>query len=210
LPTRFGVQFKLVRFYYAQRRAGRPRSSPSPLRGELVWNNEAGCLRSSPRRFAAIVGIRRRLTRFGISTRFTHLRDEGKPRPYNVNVFLVNRCVFRSSCRLAPTQPSGGQLPTLRLPTRLGVQFKLVWFYYALRRAGCPRSSPSPLRGNCLPVGRRRAGWFCRCVSRYHCRRAIMIYSNAIHQESPAVGCPPYVTLYTSGGHKNDVKQVSR
>ncbi|MDR1922729.1 MAG: hypothetical protein LBQ66_00025 [Planctomycetaceae bacterium] len=36
LPTRFGVQFQLVRCYYAQRRAGRPRSSP--------------------RRFAAIVG----------------------------------------------------------------------------------------------------------------------------------------------------------
>jgi hypothetical protein len=35
LPTRFGVPFKLVRFYYTQRRAGRPRSSPSPLRGEL-------------------------------------------------------------------------------------------------------------------------------------------------------------------------------
>ncbi|MDR1922782.1 MAG: hypothetical protein LBQ66_00290 [Planctomycetaceae bacterium] len=33
LPNRFGVQFKLVWFYYAQRRAGRPRSSPSPLRG---------------------------------------------------------------------------------------------------------------------------------------------------------------------------------
>jgi hypothetical protein len=46
LPNRFGVQFKLVWFYYAQRRAGRPRSSPSPLRGkeknfreaETDWN----------------------------------------------------------------------------------------------------------------------------------------------------------------------------
>ncbi|MDR1923725.1 MAG: hypothetical protein LBQ66_05055 [Planctomycetaceae bacterium] len=28
MPTRFDVQFKLIRFYYAQRRAGRPRSSP--------------------------------------------------------------------------------------------------------------------------------------------------------------------------------------
>ncbi|MDR1925551.1 MAG: hypothetical protein LBQ66_14355 [Planctomycetaceae bacterium] len=36
LPTRFGVQFKLFWCYYAQRRAGRPRSSP--------------------RRFAAMVG----------------------------------------------------------------------------------------------------------------------------------------------------------
>ncbi|MDR1923959.1 MAG: hypothetical protein LBQ66_06260 [Planctomycetaceae bacterium] len=48
---------------------------------------------------------------------------------------------------LLATQPPGGRLPTLRLPTRLGVQFKLVRFYYAQRRAGCPRSSPSPLRG---------------------------------------------------------------
>jgi hypothetical protein len=28
------------------------------------------------------------------------------------------------------------------LPTRLGVQFKLFWFYYTQRRAGRPRSSP--------------------------------------------------------------------
>ncbi|MDR1922853.1 MAG: hypothetical protein LBQ66_00645 [Planctomycetaceae bacterium] len=39
MPTRFGVQFQLVRFYYAQRRAGCPRSSPSPLRGEFMWYN---------------------------------------------------------------------------------------------------------------------------------------------------------------------------
>jgi hypothetical protein len=45
LPTRLGVQFKLIRFYYAQRRAGRPRSSPSPLRGELMWYNEDVALR---------------------------------------------------------------------------------------------------------------------------------------------------------------------
>ncbi|MDR1923037.1 MAG: hypothetical protein LBQ66_01585 [Planctomycetaceae bacterium] len=44
----FGVQFKLVWFYYAQRRAGRPRSSPFPLRGKFfpcreaanMWYNE--------------------------------------------------------------------------------------------------------------------------------------------------------------------------
>ncbi|MDR1923650.1 MAG: hypothetical protein LBQ66_04675 [Planctomycetaceae bacterium] len=51
--------------------------------------------------------------------------------------------------RSPKTQPSSGRLPTLRSPTRLGVQFKLVRFYYAQRRAGRPRSSPSPLRGNC-------------------------------------------------------------
>ncbi|MDR1922985.1 MAG: hypothetical protein LBQ66_01325 [Planctomycetaceae bacterium] len=36
MPNRFGVQFKLVWFYYTQRRAGRPRSSPSPLRGKFL------------------------------------------------------------------------------------------------------------------------------------------------------------------------------
>ncbi|MDR1923634.1 MAG: hypothetical protein LBQ66_04595 [Planctomycetaceae bacterium] len=41
MPTRFGVPFKLFWCYYAQRRAGRPRSSPFPLRGELMWYNEA-------------------------------------------------------------------------------------------------------------------------------------------------------------------------
>ncbi|MDR1925707.1 MAG: hypothetical protein LBQ66_15165 [Planctomycetaceae bacterium] len=49
---------------------------------------------------------------------------------------------WRSSCRLAPTQPPGSRLPTLRSPTRFGVQFKLVRFYYVQRRAGRPRSSP--------------------------------------------------------------------
>ncbi|MDR1924655.1 MAG: hypothetical protein LBQ66_09785 [Planctomycetaceae bacterium] len=48
--------------------------------------------------------------------------------------------------RYSPRKP-GGRLPTLRLPTRLGVQFQLVQFYYTQRRAGRPRSSPSPLRG---------------------------------------------------------------
>jgi hypothetical protein len=56
----------------------------------------------------------------GISTRFQHLRDEGKPRPYNVNVFLV-------------------------LPMRFTPQL-----------SAC---------------------------------------ADAIHQESPAVSCPPYVAL---------------
>ncbi|MDR1925959.1 MAG: hypothetical protein LBQ66_16445, partial [Planctomycetaceae bacterium] len=41
-----------------------------------------------------------------------------------------------------PTQPPGGRLPTLRYQYFFGVPFKLFWFYYALRRAGRPRSSP--------------------------------------------------------------------
>ncbi|MDR1924576.1 MAG: hypothetical protein LBQ66_09380, partial [Planctomycetaceae bacterium] len=69
-PTRLGVQFKLVWFYYTQRRAGRPRSSP--------------------RRFAANVVGCADIGRFGFSGAF-----------------------WRSSCRLAPTQPPGGRLPTL-------------------------------------------------------------------------------------------------
>jgi hypothetical protein len=50
LPTRLGVQFKLVRFYYAQRRAGHPRSSP--------------------RRFAAVVGVAD-IGRFGFADAFS-------------------------------------------------------------------------------------------------------------------------------------------
>ncbi|MDR1924479.1 MAG: hypothetical protein LBQ66_08890 [Planctomycetaceae bacterium] len=45
LPTCLGVQFKLFWFYYTQRRAGCPRSSPPPLRGEFVWYNEGACPR---------------------------------------------------------------------------------------------------------------------------------------------------------------------
>ncbi|MDR1924313.1 MAG: hypothetical protein LBQ66_08060 [Planctomycetaceae bacterium] len=37
--------------------------------------------------------------------------------------------------RYSPRKP-GSRLPTLHLPTRFGVQFKLVWFYCAQRRAG--------------------------------------------------------------------------
>ncbi|MDR1924365.1 MAG: hypothetical protein LBQ66_08320 [Planctomycetaceae bacterium] len=44
------------------------------------------------------------------------------------------------------------------MQTRFGVQFKLVWFYYAQRRAGRPRSSPQPLRGNCR-LRRRVTVW---------------------------------------------------
>ncbi|MDR1925333.1 MAG: hypothetical protein LBQ66_13265 [Planctomycetaceae bacterium] len=47
------------------------------------------------------------------------------------------------------------------MPNRFGVQFQLVRFYYTQRRAGRPRSSPSPLRGNCRRC-RHWAFWFCR------------------------------------------------
>ncbi|MDR1924913.1 MAG: hypothetical protein LBQ66_11120 [Planctomycetaceae bacterium] len=76
----------------------------------------------------------------------------GQASPLQRQRFLVlgdrnSDAFWRSSCRLVPTQPPGGRLPTLRSPTRFGVQFKLVRFYYAQRRAGRPRSSPFPLRG---------------------------------------------------------------
>ncbi|MDR1923222.1 MAG: hypothetical protein LBQ66_02515, partial [Planctomycetaceae bacterium] len=75
---------------------------------------------------------------------FRPLRDEGKPRPYNVNVFWfwaieipvrVGDPVVGLRRRYSPRKP-GGRLPTLRLPTRLGVPFKLFWCYYTQRRAG--------------------------------------------------------------------------
>ncbi|MDR1925918.1 MAG: hypothetical protein LBQ66_16240 [Planctomycetaceae bacterium] len=49
------------------------------------------------------------------------------------------------------------------MPTRFGVQFKLVRFYYAQRRAGRPRSSPiaASRQVSATPMG---ACWFCRCV----------------------------------------------
>ncbi|MDR1923648.1 MAG: hypothetical protein LBQ66_04665 [Planctomycetaceae bacterium] len=44
-------------------------------------------------------------------------------------------------------------------PVRIGVPSKLVRLPNAQRRAGHPRSSPPPLRGDCLPDGRHWA--FC-------------------------------------------------
>ncbi|MDR1924854.1 MAG: hypothetical protein LBQ66_10815 [Planctomycetaceae bacterium] len=100
LPIRFGVQFKLFWFYYTQRRAGHPRSSP--------------------RRYSSnLCGITRhpaRLCALGNQT-----SSEGTPR--RVGEYL---------------------------PPCLGVQFKLFWCYCAQRRAGCPRSSPSPRCGELM------------------------------------------------------------
>jgi hypothetical protein len=133
LPTRFGVQFKLFWFYYTQRRAGRPRSSP--------------------RRYAAIVGCADVLDVLVLPMRVPPHYGEGKTRPYNVSVFWfwaieipvrVGDPVVGLRRRYSPRKPCS-RLPTLRLPTRFGVPFKLVWFYYTQRRAGRPRSSPSPL-----------------------------------------------------------------
>ncbi|MDR1924541.1 MAG: hypothetical protein LBQ66_09200 [Planctomycetaceae bacterium] len=58
----------------------------------------------------------------------------------------------------SPTRkPPHGRLPTLRLPNRFGVQFQLVRFYYAQRRAGCLAFlSVSATRQTCV-VQRRQA-----------------------------------------------------
>jgi hypothetical protein len=81
---------------------------------------------------------------------------------------LVYRCVFRPAVFGLLRSPktlftkkaqrsvthlallSGGRLPTLRYRHFFGVPFKLFWFYYTQRRAGRPRSSPSPLCGELM------------------------------------------------------------
>ncbi|MDR1924680.1 MAG: hypothetical protein LBQ66_09915 [Planctomycetaceae bacterium] len=75
------------------------------------------------------------------------------------------------------------------MPIRFGVQFQLVRFYYAQRRAGRPRSSPSPLRGKLVWYNEGISPAFQSAPLRGNCR----INADAIHQESSAVGCPPYV-----------------
>jgi hypothetical protein len=47
-------------------------------------------------------------------------------------------------------------------------------------------------RGQASPL-QHWAFWFYRCVFRPHCFRLASLAENAIHQEIPAVGCPPYV-----------------
>ncbi|MDR1925308.1 MAG: hypothetical protein LBQ66_13140 [Planctomycetaceae bacterium] len=44
MPTRLGVQFKLFCFYYTQRRAGRPRSSPRRFAAKFMRYNKASPL----------------------------------------------------------------------------------------------------------------------------------------------------------------------
>jgi hypothetical protein len=108
----------------------------------VLWHTEAG---GTPA-FQSFAAFRRRLR---ISKIFPLLWGRGQASPLQRQRFLVlgdrnSDACWRSSCRLAPTQPPGSRLPTLRLPIRFGVQFKLVWYYYTQRRAGRPRSSPSP------------------------------------------------------------------
>jgi hypothetical protein len=118
---------------------------------------------------------------------------------------LLYRCVFRSTVfglLRSPktlftkkaqrsvahlTLPSGSRLPTLHLPTRLGVQFKLFWFYYTQRRAGRPRSSPSPLRGYCR-LRRRVTVWY---INTFSAPLFSSCFARRKHNR-PAVGWLPY------------------
>ncbi|MDR1923624.1 MAG: hypothetical protein LBQ66_04545 [Planctomycetaceae bacterium] len=113
--------------------------------------------------------------------------------------------------RYSPKKP-GGRLPTLHLPTRFGVQFKLVRCYYAQRRAGRPRSSPSPLRGNCqlsptLVVCYTDACFaplFSSCFARrkhYSPRKPSGRLSTL--RCRLAVGCPPYVCQHVLAFRSN-------
>ncbi|MDR1925051.1 MAG: hypothetical protein LBQ66_11830 [Planctomycetaceae bacterium] len=92
--------------------------------------------------------------------------------PYNANVFWfwaieilvrVGDPVVGLRRRYSPRKP-GGRLPTLHLPIRFGTPFKLLWCYYTQRRAGRPRSSPFPLRGNFFLC--REAANFCGITRR--------------------------------------------
>ncbi|MDR1924946.1 MAG: hypothetical protein LBQ66_11295, partial [Planctomycetaceae bacterium] len=59
--------------------------------------------------------------------------------------------------------------------------------HYSSPTVGAERASAK------LTRPKRRAFWFYRCVLRSHCFRLAPLAENAIHQESPAVGCPPYI-----------------
>ncbi|MDR1925272.1 MAG: hypothetical protein LBQ66_12960, partial [Planctomycetaceae bacterium] len=106
-------------------------------------------------------------------------------------VWYINTCsaptVF-GLLRSPKTQPPSGRLSTLCLPTRLGVQFKLIRFPNAQRRAGRPRSSP---RRFAAIVGCRRHWWF--GISTRVPPPLFSACSARRKHNRPAVGCPPYV-----------------
>ncbi|MDR1925785.1 MAG: hypothetical protein LBQ66_15570 [Planctomycetaceae bacterium] len=85
-----------------------------------------------------------------------------RPLCFRLAPLAENTTAQRSVAHL--TLMPSGRLATLRSPNRFGVPFKLVRCYNTQRRAGRPRSSPSPLRGYCRLRRRNR----------------------------PAVGCLPY------------------
>jgi hypothetical protein len=120
-----------------------------------------------------VVGYRRR-NRLAVGYPPYVCRYVSRPTVFGLLRSPKTRWSSRPSATLI-TQPPGSRLPTLRLPTRFGVQFKLVRFYYAQRRAGRPRSSP---RRFAAIVGYRR-------------------------RNRPAVGYPPYGMRNSEFGIRN-------
>jgi hypothetical protein len=98
---------------------------------------------------------------------------------------------WRSSCRLAPTlftkkaRRSVTHL-TFAKPFWRSVQTFLVLLH--TEAGGTPAFQSTPLRGYCR-LRRQLPFWFCRCVLAIQ----LSACADVIHQESPAVGYPPYV-----------------
>ncbi|MDR1923884.1 MAG: hypothetical protein LBQ66_05885, partial [Planctomycetaceae bacterium] len=109
LPNRLGVQFKLVRFYYAQRRAGRPRSSP--------------------RRFAAIVGVADNV-RWATDRRAVVFSASGASRKQwggtRVGIFIAQNNTCRCCRGEACPRPNGAERASVK-PKR--PKRRAFWFY---------------------------------------------------------------------------------
>ncbi|MDR1924923.1 MAG: hypothetical protein LBQ66_11170 [Planctomycetaceae bacterium] len=152
---------------------------------------------------------------------FSHHWGRGQASPLQRRAFWFYRCAFRPAVFGLLRSPktlftkkaqrsvthlmllSSGRLPTLRCRHFFGVQFKLFWFYYTQRRAGRPRSSPSPLRGKrrlsptlvVWYIDACSAPLFSACFARRK-RYSPKKPSGRLPtlRCCPAVGCPPYVT----------------
>jgi hypothetical protein len=103
------------------------------------------------------------------------------------------RCVFSSRCRRAimihwrRNRPAVGCPPYVCQPV---LAFRSNFFGAITHRGG--RDARVPVRAasrhlSATPTG---AVWFCQCVFRHNCRRAIMIHWR---RNRPAVSYPPYV-----------------
>jgi hypothetical protein len=106
LPNRFGVQFKLVRFYYAQRRAGRPRSSP--LAASRLFLN-------------ARFGVQFQLVRF-----YYAQRRAGRPRssPLAASRLFLNTLLAFSSNFFGSITHKGGRDARVPVRRRFAAIFK--------------------------------------------------------------------------------------
>jgi hypothetical protein len=135
------------------------------------------------RRFAAILSA----TPTGDGLEYQHVfhpfGDEGKPRPYNVSVFWfgaieISGVFWRSSCRLAPTlftKKARRSVTHLTSPMRFPPH--------------CFRLAPLAENVTARRSVTHLTFWFCWCVLAIQ----LSACADVIHQESPAVGYPPYV-----------------